>query len=75
MMYKDQWDDLTEKMGYWVDLKNPYITYNNDYIETVWWILNSSTKRVAVQRLHHSALFTVGWNGIEFTRIKPTGLL
>jgi len=39
MMYKDQWDDLTEKMGYWVDLKNPYITYNNDYIETVWWIL------------------------------------
>ncbi len=39
MLYKDQWDDLTEKMGYWVDLKNPYITYNNDYIETVWWIL------------------------------------
>jgi len=39
MMYKDQWDDLTEKMGYWVDLENPYITYNNDYIETVWWIL------------------------------------
>lgn len=39
MMYKDQWDELTEKMGYWVDLKNPYITYNNDYIETVWWIL------------------------------------
>ena len=39
MMYKDQWDELTEKMGYWVDLENPYITYNNDYIETVWWIL------------------------------------
>lgn len=39
MMYKDQWDDLTEKMGYWVDLQHPYITYNNDYIETVWWIL------------------------------------
>jgi len=39
MMYKDQWDDLTEKMGYWVDLQNPYITYNNEYIETVWWIL------------------------------------
>jgi isoleucyl-tRNA synthetase len=39
MMYKDQWDELTEKMGYWVDLQNPYITYNNDYIETVWWIL------------------------------------
>ncbi|MGC4020786.1 MAG: isoleucine--tRNA ligase [Cyclobacteriaceae bacterium] len=39
MMYKDQWDSLTEKMGYWVDLQNPYITYNNDYIETLWWIL------------------------------------
>lgn len=39
MMYKDQWDSLTEKMGYWVDLKNPYITYTNEYIETIWWIL------------------------------------
>ena len=39
MKYKDQWDDLTEKMGYWVDLDHPYITYNNDYIETLWWIL------------------------------------
>lgn len=39
MMYKDQWDDLTMKMGYWVDLQNPYITYNNEYIESIWWIL------------------------------------
>lgn len=39
MKYKDQWDDLTEKMGYWVDLEHPYITYNNQYIETLWWIL------------------------------------
>ncbi|MBY0433704.1 MAG: class I tRNA ligase family protein, partial [Cyclobacteriaceae bacterium] len=39
MMYKDQWDDLTLKMGYWVDLQNPYITYNNEYIESIWWIL------------------------------------
>ena len=39
MKYKDQWDDLTEKMGYWVDLQHPYVTYNNDYIETLWWIL------------------------------------
>ena len=39
MMYKDQWDELTEKMGYWVDLKNPYITYQKEYIESVWWIL------------------------------------
>lgn len=39
MMYKDQWDDLTVKMGYWVDLNNPYITYEKEYIETLWWIL------------------------------------
>ncbi|CAN5277259.1 isoleucine--tRNA ligase [soil metagenome] len=39
MKYKDQWDDVTLKMGYWVDLEHPYITYNNDYIETLWWIL------------------------------------
>lgn len=39
MMYKDQWDDLTRKMGYWVDLQNPYITYQKEYIESLWWIL------------------------------------
>ncbi len=39
MMYKDQWDDLTRKMGYWVDLESPYITYENEYIESIWWIL------------------------------------
>jgi isoleucyl-tRNA synthetase len=39
MMYKDQWDDLTRKMGYWVDLNNPYITYQKEYIESLWWIL------------------------------------
>ena len=39
MLYKDQWDDLTIKMGYWVDLDNPYITYKKEYIESLWWIL------------------------------------
>src|SRR5436189_4639384 len=39
MMYKDQWDDLTMKMGYWVDLTKPYITYEKEYIESLWWIL------------------------------------
>ena len=39
MMYKDQWDDLTRKMGYWVDLQNPYITYEKEYIESLWWSL------------------------------------
>ncbi len=39
LKYKDKWDDLTRMMGYWVDLKNPYITFQNNYIETLWWIL------------------------------------
>ncbi len=39
MKYKNLWDDLTVKMGYWVDLDNPYITFDNKYIETVWWLL------------------------------------
>jgi isoleucyl-tRNA synthetase len=39
MRYTDVWNDLTEKMGYWVDLDDPYITYKNEYIESLWWIL------------------------------------
>ncbi|HTR29990.1 MAG TPA: isoleucine--tRNA ligase [Puia sp.] len=39
LKYKDKWDELTRKMGYWVDLKDPYITFENNYIETLWWIL------------------------------------
>ncbi len=39
LKFKDQWDDLTKKMGYWVDLKKPYITFENNYIETLWWCL------------------------------------
>ncbi len=39
MRFKDQWDDLTVKMGYWVDLEHPYITFDNKYIESVWWLL------------------------------------
>ncbi|MES2882661.1 MAG: class I tRNA ligase family protein, partial [Bacteroidota bacterium] len=39
LRYKQQWDDLTKQMGYWVDLKNPYITFKNEYIETLWWCL------------------------------------
>lgn len=45
MMYKDQWDDLTMKMGYWVDLENPYITYTKEYIESLWWILKEFYKK------------------------------
>jgi isoleucyl-tRNA synthetase len=39
LRYKDKWDELTTKMGYWVDLGNPYITFDNKYIETLWWLL------------------------------------
>ena len=39
LRYKDKWDDLTTQMGYWVDLQHPYITFTNDYIETLWWCL------------------------------------
>ena len=39
LRYKDKWDELTVKMGYWVDLDNPYITFKNEYIESVWWLL------------------------------------
>lgn len=43
--YKDKWDEITEKMGYWVDLKNPYITFENDYIESLWWMLSELYKK------------------------------
>ena len=39
MEYVDMWNDITRKMGYWVDLEKPYITFTNDYIESVWWLL------------------------------------
>jgi isoleucyl-tRNA synthetase len=39
LRYKDKWDDLTTKMGYWVDLQKPYITFTNEYIESLWWCL------------------------------------
>jgi isoleucyl-tRNA synthetase len=45
LRYKDRWDDLTEKMGYWVDLEHPYITFENQYIESVWWILKEFYKK------------------------------
>jgi isoleucyl-tRNA synthetase len=39
LRYKDKWDEITRRMGYWVDLHNPYVTFENDYIETLWWCL------------------------------------
>lgn len=43
--FKEKWDELTQKMGYWLDLDNPYITYENEYIESVWYILNEVFKK------------------------------
>ena len=45
LKYKDKWDELTRQMGYWVDLKHPYITFENNYIETLWWILAELYKK------------------------------
>ncbi len=45
LRYKDKWDEITKKMGYWVDLNDPYITFKNDYIETLWWLLSELYKK------------------------------
>ena len=45
MKFTKEWEDLTHKMGYWVDMKNPYITYDNRYIETLWWLLKQLYKK------------------------------
>jgi isoleucyl-tRNA synthetase len=65
MRYKDQWDDITHKMGYWVDLDNPYITYENDYIESVWWLLNC---------LHEKGLLYKGLTIQPYSPAAGTGL-
>lgn len=45
MKYTDKWETLTAQMGYWVDMNNPYVTYDNKYIESVWWLLNNLYKK------------------------------
>lgn len=45
MKYTDKWEELTAQMGYWVDMSDPYITYDNKYIESVWWLLNNLYKK------------------------------
>ena len=45
LKFKDKWDDITHKMGYWVDLKNPYVTFENNYVETLWWTLSQLHKK------------------------------
>ncbi|MEL7220447.1 MAG: isoleucine--tRNA ligase [Bacteroidota bacterium] len=65
MRYKDIWDDLTRKMGYWVDLDNPYITYENEYIEAVWFLL---------QRMHRKGLMYKGYTIQPYSPAAGTGL-
>jgi len=65
MRYTDVWNDLTEKMGYWVDLENPYITYKNEYIETLWWIL---------KELHAKGLLYKGYTVQPYSPKSGTGL-
>lgn len=45
LKYKDLWDELTDRIGYWVDQENPYITFENDYIESIWWALSELYKK------------------------------
>ena len=45
LKFKDKWDDITKKMGYWVDLENPYVTFESKYVETLWWCLSQLYKK------------------------------
>jgi len=65
MRYTDVWNDLTEKMGYWVDLKKPYVTYQNPYIETIWWIL---------KELYQKDLLYKGYTIQPYSPAAGTGL-
>lgn len=65
MRYTDIWNDLTEKMGYWVDLENPYITYENNYIESLWWIL---------KQLHNAGFLYKGYTIQPYSPKSGTGL-
>ena len=75
MRYTDVWNRLTEQMGYWVDMENPYITYKSKYIESVWWLLKQIyDKRIALQGLpHHSALLSQAGTGLSFLELNQPG--
>ena len=65
MKYTKEWTDLTRKMGYWVDLDDPYITYDNRYIETLWWLL---------QQLYNKGLLYKGYTIQPYSPAAGTGL-
>lgn len=65
MRYKDLWDSITRKMGYWVDLDDPYITFKNEYIESVWWLLS---------QLYQKELLYKGYTIQPYSPAAGTGL-
>ncbi|MGZ3905113.1 MAG: class I tRNA ligase family protein, partial [Bacteroidia bacterium] len=65
MKYTDKWEDLTAKMGYWVDMQHPYITYDNKYIESCWWLLKD---------LHGKNLLYKGYTIQPYSPAAGTGL-
>ncbi len=65
MMYTSEWTELTDKMGYWVDLEHPYITYDNKYIETLWYLL---------KRLYDKGLLYKGYTIQPYSPAAGTGL-
>lgn len=65
MKYTKEWTSLTQKMGYWVDLENPYITYDNKYIETLWYLL---------KELYHKGLLYKGYTIQPYSPAAGTGL-
>ena len=48
--YKDEWEKLTDRVGFWLDLKDPYVTYHNSYIESLWWVLRKISDRKLLTR-------------------------
>ena len=60
LKYKKDWDFLTKKMGYWVDLENPYITFDNNYIESVWWLVKELHKRELLYKGHKIQWYSPG---------------
>ena len=52
MKYKKSWEDITSQMGYWVDMQSPYVTYDNKYIESVWWLLKELHKKNLLYKGH-----------------------
>ena len=65
MKYTDLWNQLTQKMGYWVDMENPYVTYTSKYIESVWWLL---------KQIHEKGMLYKGYTIQPYSPIAGTGL-